>query len=159
MEVLVQKFFIQPYLYLQINFLSLVPLFPFSSQNISRIKNSVTFKYQIFHKLKKIRQKLSCSNVAFHKGLTNYKFIDSVKRECIVAITRKRERDARGSEEHGWGHKTRILRFLRGLSSMRCISRCIRLSVLHTYLIHSSHPRSAVRLHRVSVGSATSEET
>lgn len=104
MEVLVQKFFIQPYLYLQINFLSLVPLFPFSSQNISRIKNSViciTFKYQIFHKLKKIRQKLSCSNVAFYKGLTNYKFIDSVKRECIVAITRKRERDARGSEEHG----------------------------------------------------------
>lgn len=101
MEVLVQKFFIQPYLYLQINFLSLVPLFPFSSQNISRIKNSVTFKYQIFHKLKKIRQKLSCSNVAFHKGLTNYKFIDSVKRECIVAITRKRERDVRGSEEHG----------------------------------------------------------
>lgn len=102
MEVLVQKFFIQPYLYLQINFLSLVPLFPFSS----RIKNSVichlyTFKYQIFHKLKKIRQKLSCSNVAFHKGLTNYKFIDSVKRECIVAITRKRERDARRSEEHG----------------------------------------------------------
>lgn len=164
MEVLVQKFFIQPYLYLQINFLSLVPLFPFSSQNISWIKNSVichlyTFKYQIFHKLKKIRQKLSCSNVAFHKGLTNYKFIDSVKRECIVAITRKRERDARGSEEHGWGHKTRILRFLRGLSSMRCISRCIRLSVLHTYLIHSSHPRSAVRLHRVSVGSTTSEET
>lgn len=119
----------------------------------------ITFKYQIFHKLKKIRQKLFCSNVAFHKGLTNYKFIDSVKRECIVAITRKRERDARGSEEHGWGHKTRILRFLRGLSSMRCISRCIRLSVLHTYLIHSSHPRSAVRLHRVSVGSATSEET
>lgn len=100
MEVLVQKFFIQPYLYLQINFLSLVSLFPFSSQNISRIKNSVichlyTFKYQIFHKLKKIRQKLSCSNVAFHKGLTNYKFIDSVKRECIVAITRKRERETR----------------------------------------------------------------
>ena len=42
----------------------------------------------LFHKLKKNSSKLFCSNVTFHKeGLINYKFIDSVKRERIVAIT------------------------------------------------------------------------
>ena len=41
----------------------------------------------------------------------------------------------------------------------RDASQCIRLSVPHTYLIRSSHPRSAVRLHRVSVGSTTNKET